>query len=87
MTQNYKLNGEDYIKYESTDLDFIAERDLLKMVYRYLTAEPDKLEAIRKAFPTDRQIEKLRESGTYYSQGYADAKKEYKTIIQNILDK
>ena len=23
MTQNYKLNGEDYIKYESTDLDFI----------------------------------------------------------------
>jgi hypothetical protein len=57
------------------------------MVYRYLTAEPDKLEAIRKAFPTDRQIEKLRESGTYYSQGYADAKKEYKTIIQNILDK
>ena len=25
MTQNYKLNGEDYIKYESTDLDFINE--------------------------------------------------------------
>ena len=97
MTQNYKLNGEDYIKYESTDLDFINEmRDDWEKknkhaifiteyeVSRDYAEHLEKIVAhINKALPSDEEIETL---GITTHPEWDRGIKYLRTRIQNILD-
>ena len=99
MTQNYKLNGEDYIKYESTDLDFINEmrnnwenknkRVIFIMEYEVSRDYAEHLEEIvahiNKALPSDEYL-KHHISDTDRDAGYKEGLQRMKNDIQSILD-